>query len=242
LASSDPIKQEFINERGEPVEGCELGLSLKDFICQHTERNWGKKGENCIFKDVPITIPARALYEKYKSALSAHAMANAADGMKKIGQGLDKIAEILEREHTTEQRKARDASKYVLKPREDWERIENLISEGYLENGIYEMTQIIDDVERELVHVNGDMKENESVDDKLDGLKSRLEETRAAVTAEEAETEAAEGTEEVTSQWRTGSRMSLRTFYGSTGSLIKQQLLLHNSYSLPSLLLLILSY
>jgi hypothetical protein len=128
-------------------------------------------------------------------------MANVADGMKKIGQGLDKIAEILEREHTTEQRKARDANKYVLKPREDWERIENLISEGYLENGIYEMTQIIDDVEKELAHVNEDMKENESVDDNLDGLKSRLEETGAAVAAEEVE--AAEGTEEVSSQGRT---------------------------------------
>ncbi|KAH8752773.1 hypothetical protein F5883DRAFT_575832 [Diaporthe sp. PMI_573] len=54
--------QEFINERGEPVEGCELGLSLKDFICQHTQRNWGKKGENYIFEDVPVKIPARTLF------------------------------------------------------------------------------------------------------------------------------------------------------------------------------------
>jgi 5,10-methenyltetrahydromethanopterin hydrogenase len=83
---------------------------------------------------VPITINTLALYNKYKSALSAHAMANAEDGMKKIRQGLDKIADMLEREPTSEQHKARDAKKYVLKPREDWERIENLISEGYLDN------------------------------------------------------------------------------------------------------------
>jgi hypothetical protein len=49
------------------------------------------------FRDLSVICLLRfarcVLFDKYKLALSVHAIANAADGMEKIGQGLDKIAD-----------------------------------------------------------------------------------------------------------------------------------------------------
>ncbi|KAJ8132071.1 hypothetical protein O1611_g1553 [Lasiodiplodia mahajangana] len=82
-------KKEFLDANGQPVDNCELLVSLKDFICSRQARMFED------FEDVALKIPSTTLYDVYKSSFRRHIMSEAEEGIEKIKEKADNASERL---------------------------------------------------------------------------------------------------------------------------------------------------
>lgn len=85
----------FIDSLGDPVEGCELRLSLKDFVSEEAASEIGE------FEDVPINICSKELHRFYTRSLQPQLCAEIDDELELIR---DEVKEDLE--HISEVEKA----------------------------------------------------------------------------------------------------------------------------------------
>jgi vacuolar-type H+-ATPase subunit I/STV1 len=82
----------FIDGDGDPVEDCELRLTLKDFVSGETASEIGD------FEAVPIKIPSKELHRFYKRSLQPHVCAEIDDEQElireEVKEDLENISEV----------------------------------------------------------------------------------------------------------------------------------------------------
>ncbi|KAI0532521.1 hypothetical protein GGR58DRAFT_489901 [Xylaria digitata] len=192
--------KEFIDKNGQPVDDCELLLSLKDFICEE------QAGEIDDFQDVSLKMPSTMLYNFYKSSFRRHLMSEAQQGIeeieKKAKNSLMKLSGI--GEIMLEQRTGNIRKRTATRNKELADARTTMLE---IENDISEMKTKMEDVDGTMGKVEGIMPKVEKQRVEVGNRVSELETKLASLRTEEGSTAEANDTS-IRSRVRSALRLS----------------------------------
>ncbi|GAP83887.2 hypothetical protein SAMD00023353_0503060 [Rosellinia necatrix] len=149
--------KEFLNRDGEPINGYDLLLSLKDFICAEQAGEFGD------FEDIPLKITSTELHNFGQMAFRGHMVSKATDGIKKVTKQVnDALGDILRIEETIREQRTEDPRGRTVMGGKELADVRAMILE--VENKIGEMKSTMTSMKEKM--------------DKVTGRISRLEEKR----------------------------------------------------------------
>lgn len=172
LATSEANK-EFINEKGEPVSGCELHLTLRDFIC---EKQVAKFGE---IENVPLKIPSAQLYDFYKSAFEDHMMDKAMEEIEGVkGVVNEALKTFLDIEKVIQEQSTEDTDGRTVMGKTELVNVKTMLEE--VEKKISDMKKALKSVEEKLTDTMEMVKDEKiEVENEVTELEKKLAEVRA---------------------------------------------------------------
>ncbi|KAJ2972968.1 hypothetical protein NUW58_g9062 [Xylaria curta] len=178
--------KEFLDENGQPVDHCELLISLKDFICVEQTSEFGD------FEDVSLKIPSTTLYDFYNFSFRRHIMSEANEGIngvkKKANDTSGKLSDI---ERIMLEQRTRNTRGRAAMGKTELADVRATILE--IEKSIGEMKTTMEDVNEMMGKVGNRMERVEKQRAEANNTVSELETRLANARAEEERVVGANG-------------------------------------------------